>query len=499
MKKIRELYIKYKEIINYLIVGVLTTVVTLAIYYISVNTFLNPEDSIQLQIANIISWIAGVIFAYFTNRKYVFESKEKNKLKEASKFVVSRIATLLMDMIIMWLGVTILHRNDKIMKLISQVVVIVANYLFSKIFVFKKKTKIKLLFAANSLDVGGIEKALVTLVNKLDEMGYNVTVALEKKQGIFLEELNENINIIEYKPSSNENIFIRKIINLFKRIIFIVKYKNKYDFSASFATYSIPASFMSRVASENCCLWGHADYLTLFDNDVTKFKKFFEDIKYDEFKHFVFVSKEGRASFLKIFPQKEKETITLNNLINYKKIEKLSNCKIEMKKNEKVITFLNVGRHDEKQKKLTRIIEASKLLEKDNLNFQVLFVGDGPDNEIYKDIVKKEGLESKIIFLGAKSNPYPYFKISDCVVLSSEYEGYPVVFLESFVMNKPIITTKVSDYEEVDGVFGYAVEKNAKDIYEKMKDFIENGYIIKEKFDAKKYNEHILKSLKSIF
>lgn len=141
MKKIRELYIKYKEIINYLIVGVLTTVVTLAIYYISVNTFLNPENSIQLQIANIISWIAGVIFAYFTNRKYVFESKEENKLKEASKFVVSRIATLLMDMIIMWLGVTILHRNDKIMKLISQVVVIVANYLFSKIFVFKKKLK----------------------------------------------------------------------------------------------------------------------------------------------------------------------------------------------------------------------------------------------------------------------------------------------------------------------------------------------------------------------
>ncbi len=213
---------------------------------------------------------------------------------------------------------------------------------------------------------------------------------------------------------------------------------------------------------------------------------------------FLYLKKEEQV-FLKIFPQKEKETITLNNLINYKKIEELSNCKIEMKKNEKVITFLNVGRHDEKQKKLTRIIEASKLLEKDNLNFQVLFVGDGPDNEIYKDIVKKEGLESKIIFLGAKSNPYPYFKISDCVVLSSEYEGYPVVFLESFVMNKPIITTKVSDYEEVDGVFGYAVEKNAQDIYEKMKDFIENGYIIKEKFDAKKYNEHILKSLKSIF
>ena len=101
---------------------------------------------------------------------------------------------------------------------------------------------------------------------------------------------------------------------------------------------------MSRVASENCCLWGHADYLTLFDNDVTKFKKFFEDIKYDEFKHFVFVSKEGRASFLKIFPQKEKETITLNNLINYKKIEELSNCKIEMKKERKSYNIFKCGK-----------------------------------------------------------------------------------------------------------------------------------------------------------
>ena len=139
MDKIKELYKKYKEIINYLIFGVLTTLVSLVVYYASVLTFLNPENSIQLQIANVLSWIAGVTFAYFTNRKYVFESKEKNKLKEASKFFLSRVTTLLMDMLIMWLGVTILHGNDKIIKLISQVVVIVGNYIFSKLFVFKKK------------------------------------------------------------------------------------------------------------------------------------------------------------------------------------------------------------------------------------------------------------------------------------------------------------------------------------------------------------------------
>lgn len=141
MEKIKDLYLKYKEIINYLIVGILTTIVALAVYYISVFTFLNPENCVQLQIANILSWIAGVTFAYFTNRKFVFESKEKNKIKEASKFILARVITLFMDMIIMWLGVTILHGNDKIMKLISQVVITISNYIFSKIFVFTRATE----------------------------------------------------------------------------------------------------------------------------------------------------------------------------------------------------------------------------------------------------------------------------------------------------------------------------------------------------------------------
>lgn len=141
MNKIKMLYKKYKEVINYLIFGVLTTVISLLVYYILVFTLLNPENAFQLQIANIISWIAGVAFAYFTNRKYVFESKEKRQFKEASEFVLARIVTLVIDMIVMWLGVTILHFNNKIIKLVSQVLVIVLNYVFSKLFIFKKSNK----------------------------------------------------------------------------------------------------------------------------------------------------------------------------------------------------------------------------------------------------------------------------------------------------------------------------------------------------------------------
>lgn len=138
MKSIKSLYLKYKEIVNYLIVGVLTTVVSLGVYYICTVTFLDPKNAFQLQVANIISWIVSVLFAYFTNRKYVFESKNPNIVKEATSFFLSRVSTLLMDMGIMFVCVTLIGMNDKISKIISQVVVISSNYIFSKLFVFKK-------------------------------------------------------------------------------------------------------------------------------------------------------------------------------------------------------------------------------------------------------------------------------------------------------------------------------------------------------------------------
>ena len=138
MEKIINIYKKYKEVINYLIFGFLTTMINLLTYFVCVITILNPENPIELQIANIIAWIVGVIFAYVVNRKYVFESKEKNKVKEATKFTCSRLATLFLDMFIMWLGVSLLKANDKIIKIISQVFVIVGNYLISKLFVFRK-------------------------------------------------------------------------------------------------------------------------------------------------------------------------------------------------------------------------------------------------------------------------------------------------------------------------------------------------------------------------
>ncbi len=142
MDKIIELYKKYEEVINYLIMGVLATVVNLGVKYALLFTILDASNPTQLQISVIISWIAACLFAYFTNRIIVFKSKSKEILKEFISFLSARILTLGMEMLIMFIFVTALGLNSDlwvvIWSIVAQIVVIVANYIFSKLFIFKK-------------------------------------------------------------------------------------------------------------------------------------------------------------------------------------------------------------------------------------------------------------------------------------------------------------------------------------------------------------------------
>lgn len=136
---IKNTYLKYKEIIIYLIFGILTTIVSLLTYYLLTYTILNPEIPLELQTANIISWITCVTFTYITNRKYVFNSQNKNIIKEIIKFYISRLSTLFLDMSFMYIFVTKLNLNDKIIKIIINIIIIILNYILSKILVFKPK------------------------------------------------------------------------------------------------------------------------------------------------------------------------------------------------------------------------------------------------------------------------------------------------------------------------------------------------------------------------
>lgn len=141
MNKIFELYKKYKEIINYIIVGGLTTFVSMVLFYGSTWTFLDGKNAFQLQVANVLSWTGAVIFSYFANRIFVFESKKKNILKEFLAFVSSRVLTLLLDMGIMWLLSTVLSVNYNISKIVAMVLVTIGNYVIGKFIVFRKSKK----------------------------------------------------------------------------------------------------------------------------------------------------------------------------------------------------------------------------------------------------------------------------------------------------------------------------------------------------------------------
>ena len=128
----KELLLKYKEVIMYLIFGVLTTVVNIVVYYMMADML-----QVHYMISNIVAWFLSVLFAYITNRKYVFESMSNEIIKEMTSFFGARLATGAMDMVLMWLFVGLHILPDFIAKVITNVFVIIANYILSKLVVFK--------------------------------------------------------------------------------------------------------------------------------------------------------------------------------------------------------------------------------------------------------------------------------------------------------------------------------------------------------------------------
>ena len=144
LKKIKlgflaKIYEEHREGMRYLVFGALATVVNIAAYSICMYTFDIPNG-----ISNIIAWVIAAIFAYFTNKFFVFDSKvntKKELIKEITSFFSCRILTLIIDEIIMIVTVDKWHFNGVLMKVVANIIVIILNYIFSKIIIFKKGAK----------------------------------------------------------------------------------------------------------------------------------------------------------------------------------------------------------------------------------------------------------------------------------------------------------------------------------------------------------------------
>lgn len=134
---IRELFNKYQEVISYLFFGVLTTVVNYIIYF-SLNAVLGEDLYL---VNNVVAWAGAVIFAFVVNKLFVFKKKSKNSaelIKEMTSFAMARLASLGIEEIILFIGMSLLKLNGTIVKLAAQVIVVILNYFFSKFFIFRK-------------------------------------------------------------------------------------------------------------------------------------------------------------------------------------------------------------------------------------------------------------------------------------------------------------------------------------------------------------------------
>ena len=126
LEKVKSLVRSYWDIITYLIFGVLTTVVNYLVY---------------LPLCNIVAWVVAVAFAYLTNKPFVFKSHDwsaKTVLPELSKFVSCRLVSGVMETVIIFLTVDLMHWNGNIWKLFTQILVVIMNYFASKLLVFRK-------------------------------------------------------------------------------------------------------------------------------------------------------------------------------------------------------------------------------------------------------------------------------------------------------------------------------------------------------------------------
>ena len=133
---VRDLYQKYRDVIPYLFFGVCTTLVNIVVYWVIAYPL-----GFNTMFSTIVAWIASVFFAYITNRKWVFHSSAcgiKEITREMWSFFACRLATGILDFVCMWLFVDILNFNDVVIKTLANILVIIFNYIASKIFIFRK-------------------------------------------------------------------------------------------------------------------------------------------------------------------------------------------------------------------------------------------------------------------------------------------------------------------------------------------------------------------------
>ena len=381
--------------------------------------------------------------------------------------------------------------------------------------------KKKILFMVSSMNIGGVEKSLLSLLSAIPKDKYEITILTLDKKGGFLEYIPNNVKLIEaewfkyIKPliiDSPQNIIKRYIKNyeFLKIPSFIYSYfkskktndryiyykhvlksipecKEKYDVAIAYAgpTEIIDAYISHKVKAEKKIAWVH------FDISKHKINKKLYNNLYERFDKIFAVSNECKKKLDKIIPAVRNKSEVLFNIISEDLINEMSEFYVDFDDNYKGIKIITVGRLS-KEKGQDLAIKALSKLKKDRYDVKWYCIGDGNSRREFERLIKEYNLEGDFLLLGATSNPYPYIKSADIYVQTSRHEGYCLTLAEAKALNKPIITTNfIGAYEQIkNNENGFIVSCNENDLADAIRRLI-NEKEICSKFSNKLREEKI--------
>ena len=380
--------------------------------------------------------------------------------------------------------------------------------------------KIKILFMIINMNVGGTEKALLNMIDDIDNTKYDVTILMLEKYGGFMNQIPKWVNIKyvdEYKYIKNiyNNPPIKVVKELKKqrkiiKVLYIafshLIYKITNDRSAYFRcilkeckvvdeeydiaiAYAGPMDLISyyvlyKIKAKNKFQWIHFDVTKIY------FNKVFSKKLYSKFNKIFVVSNEAKRKLDIMIPSLSSKTEVIHNVISKSKIQQMANEGLGFEDKFEGTRILTVGRLS-KEKGQDMIMPVVSKLKSEGYNLRWYIIGDGNLRERCKQLISEYKLEENIILLGTKTNPYPYMNQCDIYVQPSRYEGYCTTTIEAKCLVKPILVTDVNGMSEQiqNNINGLIVDINIEDIYMGLKNLLDNSILL-ESFIHELKNEY---------
>lgn len=355
----------------------------------------------------------------------------------------------------------------------------------------RTKKQILIVFTGE-MELGGIERSLIGLLDSIDYEEYEVDLFLFGHHGPLFPLINKKVNIL---PEVKELAYLRNSLKdkichgcfysaalrirdeisfLLKRqrytqtwveVVrkFAPKLEKKYDLAIGFF---LPFDYIiEKVKADVKIGWIHTDY----SNELADAKML--EYYYSQVDRICAVSEECKNTFLNIFPQFTKKTSVIENILSKEYIEKQSELKTEecLKKREDEKIFVSVGRFC-RAKNFDNIPEICKNILERDCNIRWYLIGYGRDESLIREKIQEYEVQEHVIILGKKENPYPYIKACDLYVQPSRYEGKCVAVREAQILGKPVVITRyaTADSQIENGVDGIIVPMDNQSCAERI-------------------------------